>query len=248
MNKTNMMKRVIFFILFCAPLWAVFANEGGESAKKNSGVLHSDEAPLEELDTILSEKDFGELKNKWRISLKNHEEEKAEEKIDRAPWVSFLNFLFSYFLRILVVAFVIAAIIFIIMYYKKYFVKKSASKKKPRIAAHLSGEESAEALLEEAAFMYKEGKHAESWGLCYRSALVLFSKRSIAIPVAATEYDCLQLIACALPSRKAEFERLVMHRIESAYRSIVPCESEFYAAIAFCRAIMTDAGREKNAP
>jgi hypothetical protein len=65
-------------------------------------------------------------------------------------------------------------------------------------------------------------------------------------PRNATEYECLSLVKQKAPGYAEQFKQLVHNRITVAYRALTPAETEFSAALEFCRTLDSGTGEEKN--
>jgi hypothetical protein len=233
-----MIKYFICFTIFCAALCAVFADENAkEENLVPPSIFYSKDAPLEELDAVLSEKDFGEIKTNWRIRLKDEGKEEEETKTFNALWAHIFNF-FASMLRVVVIALVVAAIVFIIIAYRKQDFPKRLERKKGVTIASKDKKDCVEQLLEDAMILYKEGNRSAAWSICYRCSLLALSKMGIVFPCSATEYECKVLVSGAFPSVSQSFEQLVKNRIDVAYRFIEASNEEFDMTMAFCRYLL----------
>jgi hypothetical protein len=225
---------------------------GGFSAEPGAG------APLETLDSILSSKDFGGMKEGWGIRLKDRKTDRELPDPKLVPWMKTIKQVFAFILRLMLVLGLCGFGGFLIFYFYKSYKNRRRKTALPG-GWTMNGRgnprgESPEALLQKAQALYAEGNIRRAWGFCLAALIQSWSRyRALIFPPDATEYDCLALVRAernagaadaagtgpgAAGSREAESFALAVGRwVALAYGGRFPPAGSFEETLAFCRSL-----------
>jgi len=242
----------LFLALLFAPLNRAEAEESAEVFEFfPSGFPHVPEESLENLNSILASKDFGAEKEGWGIQLRQPRESQLLPDLDLVPWLEKIRRVFGYILRFFVVLSIAAFLVFALYWLRKYqwnsFRSRAGSPdRRESFGNPLLPAESPESLFGRAELLYGRGNVREAWAACLSGSVGAYSKyRSLSFPAGATEYDCLELLAGALPGEAGGFGELVQNWVLLAYGGRFPPAGAFEKALGYGRSIANNRSRDE---
>jgi hypothetical protein len=253
-NTNNVAGVMAIFVacIFLALPRAVYAQEPQEPEEDDEAIelveYFADDFPaagegaLERLEEILASPDFGSEKEGWGIRFKESEpKEKAKRPdVNIDSLLGKIRQAAGFILRALVIFVIAAAAGFVLFWLWRNRRKGLAllgGRGKSYTRPGLSPE-SPEALFARAEDFFRRGNVREAWAACLAGCLGAYTRyRSLAFPVNATEYGCLDLVRRTLPAEAAGFEQLVRDWIFFAYGGRPPADGAFERALAHGRAV-----------
>ena len=204
---------------------------------------------LDNLNKILSSKDFGEEKKGWSIQFRDFDEPEPLPDLNLVPWLEKIRRIFGYGLRFFAILAIAAFFVFAVYWLRKYYRKPDIGKgrdKRKIYGSHLLHDAHPESLFAIAEEYFVMGFIREAWAACFSGCVEAYSRyRSLSFPADATEYGCLKLVSESLPehsagSRQDEmrgFAELVNNWILFAYGGRAPENGAFERALSFGRSI-----------
>ena len=202
----------------------------------------ADAAALESLEKILASPDFGSEKEGWGIRFRESQSRKKTggSNVNVLPHLEKIRQASSLILRGVVVL-VIAGFLSFALYWfwknRRKGVSLFRGGGKSYVQGHLSPE-SPESLFARAEDFFHQGNVREAWAACLVGCIGAYTRyRSLAFPVNATEYGCLDLVRRSLPAEAGGFEELVQSWIFFAYGGRLPGEGAFERALAYGRSL-----------
>ena len=204
--------------------------------------------PFETLNSILENPEFGSYEETWGIRFKNNEQNSNEPDIENNR-IDYLQRIFAYTLRIVLIGVIAGFIVFLIIYLYK-IKKKEAGKyenHKEKII-NRNNLTDPEFLLEKALNFHKHGEIRLAWGYCAAAAIQSWSLfTGHVFPANATEYDCINIIQ-KTENKKADvtqtdsLEKIIKKWIYIAYAGEFPEDGDFEEAVNFCITFGTQNG------
>jgi hypothetical protein len=218
-----------------------------ETADSFDGLENLSKPPLEVLDTVLADPDFGGNHEGWGIRFKDDQGSKEMPSFvfDSASWVERIKQVFAATLRIILIIAIMGIGVYSLLYLHKWKLPKKAVLENPKsygIAPVLR--ESPAWFLARSRKFHAQGQNREAWAACFGASIAALSQKGLPIPSGATEYDCLALVREALPDDADGFADLLRHWILLAYGGKAPQEGAFQASLEFCESLLD---RKNNA-
>lgn len=211
-----------------------------ETSGLQAGFGDLSEPPLEILDIVLSNPDFGGNEEGWGIRFKDAQgSTESLFTFDSPSWVERIKQIFAATLRIILIIAIMGMGVFSLLYLHKWKPHKKSVIENPKpygIAPVL--QESPAWFLARSRRFHAQGQSREAWAACLGASIAALSQKGVPLFSGATEYDCLALVREILPDNADGFADLLRQWVALAYAGKFPNEEAFQTSLEFCESLL----------